>query len=70
MDDICFRIQIIRDMAFVHEPVTMDGPSTSILFDWGSPADNRDTAGYIQTNAGNIFHTFTFPPKKVRKRVL
>lgn len=68
MDDLCFRIQIIRDMAFIYEPVAMDGPSTSVLFDWGSPADNQDTATYIQTtNSGNnIFHTFTLPSKKVR----
>lgn len=67
MDDLCFRVQIIRDMAFVYEPVAMDGPSTSVLFDWGSPADNQDTATYIQTTIpGNgIFHTFILPSKKV-----
>lgn len=67
MDDLCFRIQIIRDMAFIHEPVAMDGPSTSVLFDWGTPADNQDTERYIKTSIpGNgVFHTFTLPNKKV-----
>lgn len=67
MDDLCFRVQIIRDMAFIYEPVAMDSPSTSVLFDWGSPADNQDTATYIQTtiSGNNIFHTFTLPAKKV-----
>lgn len=67
MDDLCFRIQIIRNMAFVYEPITMDGPSTSVLFDWGSPADNQDTSVYIQTTipGNNIFHTFTLSAKKV-----
>ncbi|KAH0839939.1 hypothetical protein J3R83DRAFT_893 [Lanmaoa asiatica] len=66
MDDLCLRIQIIHDMAFIHEPVAMDGPSTSVLFDWGSPADNQDTARYIQTTipGNNIFHTFTLSSKK------
>jgi len=66
MDDLCFRIQIIRDMAFIYEPIAMDGPSTSVLFDWGSPTDNQDTATYIQTTipGNNIFHTFTLPSKK------
>ncbi|KAF8557024.1 hypothetical protein OG21DRAFT_431007 [Imleria badia] len=66
MDDLCFRIQIIRDMAFIYEPVAMDGPSTSVLFDWGSPTDNQATAMYIQTiiAGNNIFHTFTLPSKK------
>ncbi|KAG9317475.1 hypothetical protein JVU11DRAFT_1677 [Chiua virens] len=68
MDDICFRVQIIRDMAFIHEPVSMDGTSTSILFDWGSPADNLDTAAYINANipTNNTFHTFVLPSKKDR----
>jgi hypothetical protein len=67
MDDLCFRVQIIRDMAFIYEPVAMDGPSTSVLFDWGSPADNQDTATYIQAtiSGNNIFHTFTLPARKV-----
>lgn len=67
MEDLCFRIQIIRDMAFIYEPVAMDGPSTSVLFDWGSPADNQDAATYIQTitPGNNIFHTFTLPSKRV-----
>ena len=67
MDDLCFRIQIIRDMAFIYEPVVMDGRSTSVLFDWGSPSDNQDTATYIQksTPGSTIFHTFTLPSKKV-----
>jgi len=66
MDDICFRIQIIGDMAFIYEPVAMDGPSTSVLFDWGSPADNRNTATYIETSIprNNVFHTFTLPSKR------
>ncbi|KAG8218653.1 hypothetical protein J3R82DRAFT_4318 [Butyriboletus roseoflavus] len=66
MNDLCFRIQIIRNMVFVYEPIAMDGPSTSVLFDWGSPADNQDTAKYIQTAvpANNVFHTFTLSSKK------
>lgn len=67
MDDLCFRVQIIHNMAFIYEPIVMDGPSTSILFDWGSPADNQHTAKYIQTGipGDNVFHTFTLSPKKV-----
>ncbi|KAF8450513.1 hypothetical protein L210DRAFT_842943 [Boletus edulis BED1] len=66
MDDLCFRVQIIRDMAFIYEPVTVDGPSKSVLFDWGSFTDNQDAARYIQiANSGsNIFHTFVLPSKK------
>lgn len=67
MDDLCFRIQVIGDMAFIYEPVTMDASSTSGLFDWGTPADNQDTAAYLQTtlSANNILHTFILPSKKV-----
>jgi len=66
MDDLCFRIQVIGDMAFIYEPVTMDASSTSGLFDWGTPADNQDTAAYLQTtlSANNILHTFILPSKK------
>lgn len=67
MDDLCFRVQIIRNMAFVYEPIAMDGPSTSVLFDWGSPTDNQNTAMYIQTTipGNNVFHTFTLSSKRV-----
>jgi len=53
-------------MAFIYEPVVLDDPSTSVLFDWASPTDNQETATYIQmANSGSsIFHTFTLPSKK------
>ncbi|KAF9247366.1 hypothetical protein BU15DRAFT_70179 [Melanogaster broomeanus] len=66
MDDLCFRVQIIRDMAFVYEPFAMDGTNTSVILDWGSPTDNLLTANYIQSNLPRncVFHTFTLPAKK------
>ncbi|KAF9226628.1 hypothetical protein BS17DRAFT_806729 [Gyrodon lividus] len=68
MDDLCFRAQIIRDMAFVYEPFAMDGTYTSIILDWGSPTDNQATRNYIQSNLpkDRVFHTFTLPAKKAR----
>ncbi|KIJ70123.1 hypothetical protein HYDPIDRAFT_104793 [Hydnomerulius pinastri MD-312] len=66
MDDLCFRVQIIRDMAFVYEPFAMDGTHSSVILDWGSPEDNQGTASYITNNlpSNRVFHTFTLPSKK------
>ncbi|KAI6023253.1 hypothetical protein BKA83DRAFT_4054184 [Pisolithus microcarpus] len=50
MDDLCFRVHIVDDMAFVYEPFTMDCPSASVLLDWGTQYDNTLTARYIRNN--------------------
>ncbi|KIJ20316.1 hypothetical protein PAXINDRAFT_7564 [Paxillus involutus ATCC 200175] len=65
-EDLCFRVQIIRDMAFVYEPFAMDGTFTSVILDWGPPTVNQVIRQYIQDNlpSNHVFHTFTLPAKK------
>ncbi|KAI6047465.1 hypothetical protein EDC04DRAFT_3136097 [Pisolithus marmoratus] len=66
MDDLCFRVQIVDDMAFIYEPFTMDCPSASLLLDWGTQSDNLLTAQYITNNLAThpYFHTFILSAKK------
>lgn len=67
MDNICLRVQIIKNMAFVYEPFSMDCPSASMILDWGSPTDNQTTARHISDNASihPFLHTFILPVNKV-----
>ncbi|KIL00054.1 hypothetical protein PAXRUDRAFT_822073 [Paxillus rubicundulus Ve08.2h10] len=53
-------------MAFVYEPFAMDGSFTSVILDWGSPADNQSARQYIQSSipSDRVLHTFTLPAKK------
>ncbi|KAF8842715.1 hypothetical protein BDN67DRAFT_898720 [Paxillus ammoniavirescens] len=66
MEDLCFRVQIIQDMAFVYEPFAMDGSFASVILDWGSPTTNQVIRQYIQDRlpSNRVFHTFTLPAKK------
>ncbi|KAH7914435.1 hypothetical protein BJ138DRAFT_1177355 [Hygrophoropsis aurantiaca] len=66
MDDLCLRIQIVEDIAFVYDPFTMDGPSASMLMDWGSETANAETVMYIieRIPANSVMHIFTLPRKK------
>ncbi|KAI6152189.1 hypothetical protein BKA82DRAFT_4108207 [Pisolithus tinctorius] len=66
MDDFCFRVQIVDNMAFVYEPLTMDCPSASLLLDWGTQSDNLSAAEYIINNLSTrpFFHTFILSAKK------
>lgn len=66
MDDLCFRVHIVDDMAFVYEPFTMDCPSASVLLDWGTQNDNTLTAQYIRNNlkTHRFFHTFILSANK------
>lgn len=66
MDDFCFRVQIVDNMAFVYEPFTMDCPSASLLLDWGTQSDNLSAAEYIINNLSTrpFFHTFILSAKK------
>ncbi|KAI6130375.1 hypothetical protein EDD16DRAFT_1470376 [Pisolithus croceorrhizus] len=66
MDDLCFRVHIVDDMAFIYEPFTMDCPSASLLLGWGTQSDNVLTARYITINLTTrpFFHTFILSGKK------
>jgi len=68
MDNVCLRVQIVKNMAFVYEPFSMDCPSASMILDWGSPTDNLTTARHISDNVNihPFLHTFILPVKKVR----
>lgn len=65
------RIQILKDanVAFVHDPIMLQGTSHSYLIDWGEKNRNAAAKTYIKKNDENgdpILHTFLFPAKKVR----
>lgn len=66
MDDLCFRVHIVDNMAFVYEPFTMDCPSASVLLDWGSQYDNTLAARYIRNSlkTHSFFHTFILSANK------
>ncbi|KAG2369644.1 hypothetical protein BDR07DRAFT_1388031 [Suillus spraguei] len=65
-DKHCFRLQIIDNMAFVHDPFSMDGPGESLLMDWGTPDANETVRAYIvkKRPRDRVLHTFTFPLKR------
>lgn len=65
-DEHCFHLQIINNMAFVHDPFSMDGPGESLLMDWGTPDANETVHAYIvkKRPRDRILHTFTFPVKR------
>lgn len=65
-DEHCFHLQIINNMAFVHDPFSMDGPGESLLMDWGTPNANEAVHAYIikKRPRDRILHTFTFPVKR------
>ena len=68
MDEHCFHLQIIDNMAFVYDPFSMDGPSESLLMDWGTPGANEKVHEYVVEKCpkDRVLHTFTFPVKRVR----
>lgn len=65
-DEHCFRLQIVDNMAFVHDPFSMDGPGESLLMDWGIPDANETVHTYIvkKRPRDRVLHTFTFPVKR------
>lgn len=65
-DEHCFRLQIVDNMAFVHDPFSMDGPGESLLMDWGTPDANETVHAYIvkKRPRDRVLHTFTFPVKR------
>ena len=60
-------MQIVNNMAFVHDPFSMDGPNESLLMDWGTPDANEKVRAYIVRKCprDRVLHTFTFPVKRV-----
>ncbi|KAG6336537.1 hypothetical protein ID866_2559 [Astraeus odoratus] len=66
MDNFCFRVQIINEMAFVYEPFSLDCSSASLILDWGALEENLTTARYIASKMKGhpFFHTFILPTKK------
>lgn len=62
----CFHLQIVDNMAFIHDPFSMDGPSESLLMDWGTPDANEIVHAYIvkKRPRDRVLHTFTFPVKR------
>jgi hypothetical protein len=71
MDEHCFHVQIVDDMAFVHDPFSMDGPGESLLMDWGTPGANEKVREYIvrKRPRDRVLHTFIFPVKRVSYRL-
>jgi hypothetical protein len=67
MDEHCFHLQIVNNMAFVHDPFSMDGPGESLLMDWGTPGANEKVREYVvrERPKDRVLHTFTFPVKRV-----
>ncbi|KAG2154975.1 uncharacterized protein EDB93DRAFT_127041 [Suillus bovinus] len=65
-DEHCFPLQIVDNMAFVHDPFSMDGPGESFLMNWGTPDANETVHAYIVKNRprDRVLHTFTFPVKR------
>ncbi|KAG1806619.1 uncharacterized protein HD556DRAFT_1436561 [Suillus plorans] len=65
-DEHCFPLQIVDNMAFVHDPFSMDGPGGSFLMNWGTPGANETVHAYIVKNCprDRVLHTFTFPVKR------
>jgi len=59
------RIQIIGDLAFIYDPIILEGPSTTCLIDWGRKSRNMGALKYITRGrtVNPVFHTFFFPVK-------
>lgn len=57
------RIQIMDELAFVYDPIVLEGLSTSCLIDWGQKSRNLAAVKYV-TKGNHVFHTFFFPVKK------
>jgi hypothetical protein len=63
------RVYIEHGTAFVYDPIFLEGPSKTLIVDWGSKLVNENTGRYIFKNGekSSVFHTFVFPVHKVRK---
>lgn len=61
------RIHIHVDMAFVYNPLVLEGPSSSYLISWGNDTTNRNVERYITHGRSNSppFHMFILPIAKV-----
>jgi hypothetical protein len=67
MDEHGLRIQIVGKLAFVYDPILLEGPSTSCVIEWGREERNLGAVKYITRDAKTkpVFHTFFYPVKKV-----
>jgi hypothetical protein len=62
IQDHGLRIQTIDDMAFVYDPIILEGPEASYLMEWAPKKRNQRAKRYVTMEPS--YHTFLFPVKK------
>lgn len=69
-DEYGVPLQIIDKLAFVYDPIILEGPSATYIIDWGRKDQNMQDVRKVthgrMGNPVNEFHTFFYPVKKVR----
>lgn len=60
------RILILKDFAFVYDPIFAELGQTSLLLDWGDKTSNEMIINHI-TGEGKVYQTFVYPSDKVKK---
>ncbi|KIM91101.1 hypothetical protein PILCRDRAFT_164183 [Piloderma croceum F 1598] len=65
-DEYGLPLQIIDKLAFVYDPIILEGPSATYIIDWGR--ENRNMRDVRNVTHGRMgypeFHTFFYPVKK------
>jgi hypothetical protein len=59
------RIQIVDEIAFVYDSMTLEGPLATYLIEWGSRRIIEKAQRYVNATGEVAYHTFLFPVKKV-----
>ncbi|KAF8640019.1 hypothetical protein AX17_001263 [Amanita inopinata Kibby_2008] len=63
--NLCLRVHILKDAAFVYDPIFLDLETRTFLVDWGRKEDNERIANFIKRSTRKpIYNTFVFPKNK------
>ncbi|GBE80013.1 hypothetical protein SCP_0212150 [Sparassis crispa] len=64
--DACMHIHIHNDIAFLFNPIVLEGPSTTYLISWGTRKINRKVEKYISRDRAEnpAFHLLVLPAEK------
>jgi len=57
--DLCMRVQIIKDIAFVYDPIFLESGKSSYFIDWGYKNVNEGIIGHVKKYP--VYNTFVFP---------
>ncbi|RDB22746.1 hypothetical protein Hypma_009985 [Hypsizygus marmoreus] len=60
--ELGLRLYASNDLAFVHDPIFLEGNATTYILDWGSEKFNANLEKYISSVKHHL-HVFTFPVK-------